>query len=141
MRALEVYLLTRRPISSWFADGRDPLTGFRPLKIVLTPPREALYKKLNARCGRMFDEGLVEEVKHILAMAGRVQRSLSSPWIQPGAADARRRDDAQEALIEACANTRRYAKRQITWFRKNPTRIGSKDSETSRTCSAPPSIM
>lgn len=121
MRALEVYLLTRRPISSWFADGRDALQGFRPLKIVLAPPRDSLYKKLNARCGRMFDEGLVGEVKRILDMGWP---SSSKPFESHGYRQALQMLSggmtAQQALDEACVNTRRYAKRQITWFRKEP---------------------
>jgi tRNA dimethylallyltransferase len=121
MRALEVYLLTRRPISDWFADGRDAITGFRALKIVLAPPRDALYKRLNARCGRMFEEGLVDEVKRILAMGW--PRS-AKPFESHGYCQALQllsgEMTAEQALDEARVNTRRYAKRQMTWFRREP---------------------
>ena len=66
IRAIEVYLLTRRPITSWFGEGRDALTGFRTLKIGLAPPREALYRRLDLRCGKMFMGGLLDEVRGIL---------------------------------------------------------------------------
>ena len=68
IRALEVYLLTRRPITSWFAEGRDALSGFQTLKIGLAPPRDLLYRRLDERCREMFETGLVEEVQGILQM-------------------------------------------------------------------------
>src|SRR5262249_55946470 len=54
IRALEVFLLTGRPITKWFTEGRDPLVGYCLLKIGLAPPRAALYDRLNTRCERMF---------------------------------------------------------------------------------------
>jgi tRNA dimethylallyltransferase len=121
IRALEVYLLTRRPITAWFTEGRDALAGFRALKIGLAPPREELYERLNNRCQQMFQEGLVEEVKQILDM-GWVESA--KPFESHGYAQVlqmlRGELTPQQALVEAQRNTRRYAKRQITWFRKEP---------------------
>ena len=121
IRALEVYLLTRRPITAWFAEGRDALEGFRPLKIGLAPPREELYERLNTRCRRMFAEGLVEEVKRILDMGWSAS---AKPFESHGYAQVlqmlRGEMTPEQALSEAQRNTRRYAKRQITWFRKEP---------------------
>src|ERR1051326_9432021 len=68
MRALEVCLLTRRPVSELFRRGRDALQGYRVLKLGLLPDREALYRRLDARCASMFEGGLVEEGRGILAM-------------------------------------------------------------------------
>jgi tRNA dimethylallyltransferase len=68
VRALEVYLLTRRPITSWFSEGRDALTGFHTLKIGLDPPRDLLFTRLDERCRNMFASGLIEEVQSILRM-------------------------------------------------------------------------
>ena len=121
MRALEVYLLTRRPISSWFAEGRDTLTGFRPLKIGLAPRREALYGRLNLRCERMFAGGLVDEVKRILAMGWpRSAKPFESHGYRQALQILSGEMTADQALAEAQVNTRRYAKRQITWFRREP---------------------
>jgi len=121
IRALEVYLLTRRPITSWFADGRDALAGFRPLKIGLAPPREALYERLNARCERMFSQGLVEEVKGILAMGWpATAKPFESHGYRQSLQILSGELTPEQALLEARRNTRRYAKRQITWFRKEP---------------------
>jgi tRNA dimethylallyltransferase len=121
IRALEVYLLTRRPITAWFTEGRDALAGFRPLKIGLAPPRAELYERLNNRCQRMFQEGLVEEVKQILDMGWP---ESAKPFESHGYAQVlqvlRGELTPQQALVEAQRNTRRYAKRQITWFRKEP---------------------
>jgi tRNA dimethylallyltransferase len=121
IRALEVYLLTRRPITGWFTVGRDALVGFRPLKIGLAPLREQLYDRLNNRCQRMFQEGLVEEVKQILDMGWP---ESSKPFGSHGYAQVlqmlRGELTPQQALVEAQRNTRRYAKRQITWFCKEP---------------------
>jgi len=121
IRALEVYLLTQRPITAWFTEGRDALQGFRPLKIGLAPPREELYERLNTRCRRMFAEGLVEEVKQILDMGWP---ESAKPFESHGYAQVlqvlRGEMTLEQALLEAQRNTRRYAKRQITWFRKEP---------------------
>jgi len=119
IRALEVYLLTKRPITSWFAGGRDALAGFRPLKIGLAPPRDALYERLNARCERMFAGGLVEEVKRILDMGWPASaKPFESHGYRQSLQILRGELTLEQALLEAQRNTRRYAKRQITWFRK-----------------------
>ena len=67
-RALEVCLVTRRPVTELFRAGRDALRGYRTLKLGLLPDRDALYERLDPRCARMFEDGLVEEVRRILAM-------------------------------------------------------------------------
>ena len=119
IRALEVYLLTKRPITSWFADGRDALAGFRTLKIGLAPPREALYERLNTRCERMFAGGLVEEVKRILAMGWpESAKPFESHGYRQSLQILRGELTLEQAVVEAQRNTRRYAKRQVTWFRK-----------------------
>jgi tRNA dimethylallyltransferase len=121
IRALEVYLLTKRPISDWFAQGRDALAGFRTLKIGLAPPREALYRRLDARCEQMFAGGLVEEVRGILAMGWpESAKPFESHGYRQALQMLRGEMTAQEALTEAQTNTRHYAKRQVTWFRKEP---------------------
>lgn len=121
IRALEVYLLTRRPITAWFTAGRAAIEGFQPLRIGLAPPREKLYERLNNRCRRMFQEGLVEEVERILDMGWP---QSAKPFESHGYSQAlqmlRGELTPEQALVEAQRNTRRYAKRQMTWFRKEP---------------------
>ena len=121
MRALEVYLLTGRPISSWFSGPREALAGFSPLKIGLDPPREKLYRRLDLRCERMFAAGLAGEARRILDMGWPVS---AKPFESHGYSQALRMLRGEmtpvQALAEAQRNTRRYAKRQMTWFRKEP---------------------
>src|SRR5580692_978525 len=76
IRAIEVCLTGRRPMSEVLAsedEARDPLTGFRLLRIGLNPPRAALYERLNRRCADIFAAGLVEETRSLLAQFGPVK--------------------------------------------------------------------
>jgi tRNA dimethylallyltransferase len=121
IRAVEVCLLTRRPLSSWFAEGRDPLRGFRTLKLGLDPPRQALYQRLDMRCERMFAGGLVEEVRRMLSLGfSPTSKSLESHGYRQALQILRGELDPEQALCYACRNTRHYAKRQWTWFRRDP---------------------
>lgn len=121
MRALEVCLLARRPMSEMFREGRDALTGYRALKLGLSPDRDVLYRRLDARCERMFAGGLVEEARAILAHG---YAPHSKPFESHGYKQAlwliEGKCDYGAALPDAQRNTRRYAKRQMTWFRKEP---------------------
>jgi tRNA dimethylallyltransferase len=118
-RALEVCLLTRRPVSELFRQGRSALGGYRPLKLGLLPERDALYARLDRRCAAMFAGGLIEEVEGILAMG---YPETSKPFESHGYRQTlqllRGELNQREAVFYAQRNTRQYAKRQITWFRK-----------------------
>ena len=119
MRALEVCLLARRPVTELFREGRDTLGGYRTLKIGLAPDREALYRGLDARCEAMFRTGLVEEVKRILAMGyAPTAKPFESHGYKQVLQMLRGELTEKEALFYAQRNTRRYAKRQMTWFRQ-----------------------
>ena len=75
IRAIEVCLEARRPMSKVLADraeARDPLTGFRILRVGLNPPRAVRYERLNSRCAEMFAAGLVEETRALLERYGPV---------------------------------------------------------------------
>jgi tRNA dimethylallyltransferase len=121
MRALEVCLLMRRPVSELFQTGRNALGGYRVLKIGLSPSREALYQRLDERCQGMFASGLVEEVQHILDLG--FSQNLK-PFESHGYKQALQMLSGEltlkEATFYAQRNTRRYAKRQTTWFRQEP---------------------
>ncbi len=117
IRAIEVCLAARKPMSEVLA--RDPLTGFRLLRIGLNPPRASLYERLNQRCGEMFAAGLVEETRQLLARYGAVMALDSLGYRQ-----AREVLDGictyEAALAAAQQGHRNYAKRQLTWFRREP---------------------
>ena len=119
MRALEVCLLTRRPVSELFQQGRDGLTGYRTLKLGLLPDREALYQRLDARCAAMFERGLVEEVRHILALGfPAAAKPFESHGYKQTLQHLGGELNLREAIFYAQRNTRQYAKRQLTWFRR-----------------------
>ena len=117
IRAIEVCLAARRPMSEVLV--RDPLTGFRLLRIGLNPPRPELYRRLNERCAAMFASGLVEETRALLARYGRVKALDSLGYRQALALiDGLLTPDA--AIAAAQQGHRNYAKRQLTWFRREP---------------------
>ncbi len=117
IRAIEICLAGRKPMSEQMA--RDPLTGFRLLRIGLNPPREALYRRLNERCAEMFAAGLVEETRMLLARYGPV-KALDSLGYRQALRVLRESWSSEEALRAAQQGHRNYAKRQMTWFRREP---------------------
>ena len=117
-RAIEVSLLGRKPMSEQFEAGRDPLTGYRILKIGLAPQRALLNQRLDERLARMFD-GLVGEVRSILAMGyPRSAKPFESLGYKEALAVVEGRGTPEEVLAAAQLATRQYAKRQMTWFRR-----------------------
>jgi tRNA dimethylallyltransferase len=118
-RALEVCLVTRRPVSELFREGRDALRGYRTLKLGLFPDRDALYDRLNERCARMFECGLVEEVRHILSLGyAESCKPFESHGYKQTLQLLRGELNLRDAIFYAQRNTRNYAKRQVTWFRR-----------------------
>lgn len=117
IRAIEVCLAARAPMSQILA--RDPLTGFRLLRIGLNPPRAALYERLNERCAQMFAAGLVEETRGLLARYGPV-KALDSLGYRQGMAVLAGTSSVEVAIEAAQQGHRNYAKRQLTWFRREP---------------------
>jgi tRNA dimethylallyltransferase len=119
VRAMEVTLLGRAPMSRQFETGRDELRGFRILKFVLNPDRELLYERIEKRTRLMFEAGLVEETRQILEAGYASGRSaLASLGYAQAAAHLRGEISLDEAVALTILMTRRYAKRQITWFRR-----------------------
>jgi len=117
-RALEVRLLTRRPVSDLFREGRDGLRGYAVLKLGLLPDRDALYARVNARCERMFAEGLAEEVQRVEAMGYAAAKPFESVGYKQALQLVRGELSLRDAILSAQRDTRNYAKRQITWFRR-----------------------
>lgn len=119
VRAIEVCLEGSRPMTEQWRDPGEPLTGFQVLLLGLNPCREALYARIESRTRRMFAHGLVEEVRGLLHMG--VPRT-AKPFGALGYAQCLRYLDGKcglgEAIESTALQTRRYAKRQTTWFRR-----------------------
>jgi tRNA dimethylallyltransferase len=117
IRAVEVCLAARKPLSEVLA--RDPLTGFRLLRIGLNPPRQALYDRLNQRAAAMFAAGLTEETRGLLERYGQV-KALDSLGYRQALAVLAGTMSEEAAIAAAQQGHRNYAKRQLTWFRREP---------------------
>jgi tRNA dimethylallyltransferase len=117
IRAIEVCLTARRPLSEVL--GRDPLTGFRLLRIGLNPPRKELYERLDQRAAAMFAAGLVEETRGLLARYGPV-KALDSLGYRQALAVLAGTLSEEAGVAAAQQGHRNYAKRQLTWFRREP---------------------
>jgi tRNA dimethylallyltransferase len=118
-RAIEVCVLARRPVTEVHRTGRSPLAGWRALKIGLMPPREALYARIHARTDAMLEQGWLEEVRSLMA-SGLPENAKPFDFIGYGELrqvlrGEKKLEEARAAIQQA---TRRYAKRQLTWFRK-----------------------
>jgi tRNA dimethylallyltransferase len=120
IRAIEVCLTARRRMSDLWRHGRDPLAGFRILRVGLDPDREALYARINARAQRMFDAGLLEETRTLREKYGRQARALASLGYRQALQCLGGELDRASALAAAQQAHRNYAKRQMTWFRREP---------------------
>jgi tRNA dimethylallyltransferase len=127
-RALEVIEASGKPYSS-FLNQAKPERSFNSIKIGLDAPREIIYNRIEKRIDKMIANGLVEEAeslhpfKHLNALQTVGYKELFSHF--EGKATK------NEAISEIKKNTRRFAKRQLTWFKKDP-QIKWFDYETSR---------
>jgi tRNA dimethylallyltransferase len=123
IRAIEVCLAARAPMSElWRERGRDPLRGFRILRIGLNPPRDLLYERINRRAAQMFDEGLVAETQSLLQRFGDAAQMtpMHSLGYQQALQHIRGELSVAKAVTAAQQGHRNYAKRQMTWFRREP---------------------
>jgi tRNA dimethylallyltransferase len=120
IRAIEVCLTSRQKMTEMWKRGRDPLTGFRVLRLGLNPNRDALYARINQRAQHMFDAGLVEETKCLLEKYGDAARPLSTLGYKQAVQLLRGEIDSKTAVQGAQQAHRNYAKRQMTWFRREP---------------------
>jgi tRNA dimethylallyltransferase len=122
IRAVEVCVLARRPISEVHRAGRAPLEGWRALKIGLMPPREALYERIHARADAMLAGGWMEEARRLME-SGLPENAKPFDFI--GYRELREvlrgKKKLKEARVAIQLATRHYAKRQLTWFRKDPS--------------------
>jgi tRNA dimethylallyltransferase len=98
---------------------RDPLVGYRILRLGLNPPRADLYARINRRAAEMFDAGLVEETMQLVETYGFECRPLTSLGYAQAIAVIRGEMTRDEAVAACAQGHRNYAKRQLTWFRKD----------------------
>ena len=136
IRAIEVCLASRQTshqtshptshptMTELWQQGREPLRGFRILRLGLNPEREALYARINQRAAKMFDDaiggGLIAETETLLKKYGDQARPLKSLGYKQALQYLRGEVDRESALAAAQQAHRNYAKRQITWFRQEP---------------------
>jgi tRNA dimethylallyltransferase len=118
VRALEIYLTTRKPVAQVQKDRRG-LWGAHDIRIfALNRERAELYDRVNARVDQMFDRGLVDEIKYLktLPLSRTAQGLIGLPEVADFIDGKMSLDDTKELMK---MNTRHYVKRQLTWFRKD----------------------
>lgn len=120
VRAVEICLSSRARMTDLWRKGRDPLAGFRILRVGLNPERDALYQRINMRARQMFEQGLIEETRDLIARYGAAARPLESLGYKQAAQYLRGEVGLDEAVAMAQQAHRNYAKRQMTWFRREP---------------------
>ncbi|MGA3210463.1 MAG: tRNA (adenosine(37)-N6)-dimethylallyltransferase MiaA [Terriglobales bacterium] len=120
VRALEVCLTARQPITEVWRQGREPLQGFRILKLGLDPDRNELYSRINRRAEAMFESGIVEETARLLETYGEAARPLHATGYKQVLQLLRGEINRKTALWAAAQAHRNYAKRQLSWFRREP---------------------
>jgi tRNA dimethylallyltransferase len=119
IRALEVSITARAPMTQMWQEGREPLRGFRILRVGLQPDRDALYARINSRAREMFSAGLIDEAR-VLQQRFPGARPLTSLGYKQAIQHLRGELTLEEAISAAQQGHRNYAKRQLTWFRREP---------------------
>ena len=129
LKALEISVQSGRPYSSFLT--RTPKERpFRILKIGLNLPREELYDRINRRVVKMIDEGLVEEARSLLPH--RRVNALNTVGYKEIFDHLEGKLSLDEAIERIQANTRKYARKQLTWFRKDPKTKWFRPDETKK---------
>jgi tRNA dimethylallyltransferase len=123
IRAYEVYLVSGKSMTWWQQQPRDALQGFRWLKIGINLPRDRLYERINQRVDDMFRNGLLDETRELLKQFSPHSQAFKAIGYRQAAACIEGRMTESEAVEETKMHSRRYAKRQLTWFRADPAAI------------------
>ena len=128
IRALEVCLSSGKPYSS-FRNKQKKIRAFNTVKITLNRDREMLYQRINRRVNQMMEEGLLEEARALYKF--KDLNALQTVGYKELFAYLEGERSLENAVDEIKKNTRRYAKRQMTWFRRDPeTVFFNPDDET-----------
>jgi tRNA dimethylallyltransferase len=118
LRALEVFDATGRSLEEWQREAGPPLVSAPAARLVLMPPREELYRRIDSRFETMLGEGAIEEVEALLArnLDSRLP-VMKALGVEPLADYLRGRVSREAAATLGARDTRHYAKRQMTWLR------------------------
>jgi tRNA dimethylallyltransferase len=121
-RALEVFEATGTPLSAFQARPPRPAVEADVLRVALVRPREDLYRRIEARVDRMLEDGLVAEVRAVLARGFPPDvRPLRASSLKPVVDHVLGRIDLESARALVAQGHRNYAKRQLTWLRSEPS--------------------
>lgn len=120
IRAIEVCLATRQQMTAMWKQGREPLQGFSIVRLGLDPERKMLYERINRRAEQMFAAGLVEETAGLRQKYGERAWALASLGYRQAGQLLNGEISRERAIAEAQQGHRNYAKRQMTWFRREP---------------------
>lgn len=121
MRSIEVRLLANAPIATLWSKGAGRLEGYEVIRVGLNPTRSALYARINRRTQKIFKAGLIEETQALLASGTpRSARPFGSLGYKQALDYLGGGITLEEAIESTAKMTRRYAKRQMTWFRREP---------------------
>ncbi|MCP4643625.1 MAG: tRNA (adenosine(37)-N6)-dimethylallyltransferase MiaA [bacterium] len=118
VRALEVYEIAGRPMSELHREHRADAGPLHAVQVALDYPRAQLYDRINARVDRMLEQGYVDEVRRLLDQGYESHlRRLRTLGYCEFAAHLSGEQSYDDAVAAMKRNTRRFAKRQLTWFR------------------------
>ncbi len=117
VRAYEIYMVTGKTMSWWQQQPREGLQGFRWFKLALSWPRGILYQRINRRVDEMFAGGFVDEVRSLLARHPRDCHAFQAIGYRQIAEYLDGNCSREDAIESTKMESRRYAKRQLTWFR------------------------
>jgi tRNA dimethylallyltransferase len=120
IRAIEVCLTSRQSLTKLWQVGRDPLTGFRVFRLGINPERSSLYERINQRAAGMFQSGLVDETRRLMEKYRATAGPLASLGYRQAVQFLGGQSDLAAAISAAQQAHRNYAKRQMTWFRREP---------------------
>jgi tRNA dimethylallyltransferase len=120
IRAYEVYLVSSKSISWWQQQPRDALEGYCWLKLGIDVPRQLLYERINRRVEAMFQGGLPDEVDNLLKTFPRNSQAFKAIGYRQTAEYFDGKLTLAQAIEATQMESRRYAKRQLTWFRSDP---------------------
>ena len=117
IRACEIHFASGKNMSWWQSQPRDALTGYRWLKIGINMPRDLLYQRINLRVEQMFDGGLLDETRRLLEIYPATCPSFKAIGYKQAAEYLAGQVTLAQAVESTQMESRRYAKRQLTWFR------------------------
>jgi tRNA dimethylallyltransferase len=119
IRAYEVYLLTGKTMAWWQEQPRDELHGYRCLKLGLLWPREMLFHRIEERVNEMFARGFLDEVRDLMGRYDRQSQAFKAIGYREVSTYLDGSCRLEQAIEDMKRESRRYAKRQMTWFRRD----------------------